>query len=473
MKRFRTVLLGLAASLTLLTPSVPAQTNVEAPGTVYIIPIEGMIEPALLYVIRRGVAEAEEVGAKAIIFSMDTLGGRLDAATEIVTLLQKITVPTYTFVRKNAISAGAIIALATDQIYMAPASVIGDAMPIMMSPTGGAQEMPDDLQEKSVSAVAALIRAAAQESGHDPKLAEKMVRREIEYRIGDEIISPTNQLLTLTNVEAERMVGPEGEKRPLLSRGTVKDIDALLVVIGREGATRKEMTVTTAERIARYIAALAPLFLMAGLLGIYVEVKTPGFGLPGALGILALALFFWGHHIAGLSGMEEVLIFMLGLILVILEVFFFHTAGIAGLVGGMLMLWALLTAMIQQLPGGPWLPSMPDLQFPLAKLSAGVVMAAAFGSMIARFLPNTPMFNHIALNTSVSAAKGYTSSTSDTSLLGAEGVALMPLRPSGSAQFGDKRLDVVSRGDFVQAGDKVRVVEVHGSRIVVEDAQAR
>ncbi len=188
---------------------------------VYVIPVHGMIEPALLYVMRRGVAEAEINGAAAIVLSMDTLGGRLDAATDIVRLMQRVRVPTYTFVEKNAISAGAIIALSTDKIFMAPGSVIGDAMPIMMSPTGGAQEMPEAIEEKTVSAVAALIRAAAQESGHDPQLAEAMVRRELEYKIADEVISPAGQLLTLTNVEAEREVGPPEARRKLLSQGTL------------------------------------------------------------------------------------------------------------------------------------------------------------------------------------------------------------------------------------------------------------
>ena len=136
----------------------------EAPvkqDVVYTIPIRGMIEPALLYVIRRGVAEARATDAKAIIFIMDTPGGTVDAASEIVRTIQNVNIPTYTFVEKNAFSAGAIIALATRHIYMAPGSVIGDAMPIIMSPFGGVQEMTEDLKEKAVSGVAALIRSAS------------------------------------------------------------------------------------------------------------------------------------------------------------------------------------------------------------------------------------------------------------------------------------------------------------------------
>ena len=293
---------------------------------VYTIPIRGMIEPALLYVIRRGVQEAEDVNAKAIIFVMDTPGGTLQAASDIVRTIQKIKVPTYTFVEKDAFSAGAIIAMATKHIYMAPGTVIGDAMPIMMTPWGGVQEMPEDIKEKAVSAVAALIRSAAEEGGHNKELAEKMVRREIEFKIGDEVISPAGQLLTLTNVEAERKFGKD--KKPLLSEGTVKDVNELLKTVGLEGASVKELEVTAIERVARFIAALAPLFLIVGLLGLYIEFKMQGAIIPGAIGVLCLAIFFWGHHIAGLAGMEDILIFLLGMALLLIELLFIPGFGV-------------------------------------------------------------------------------------------------------------------------------------------------
>jgi membrane-bound serine protease (ClpP class) len=362
--------------------------------------------------------------------------------------------------------------MATDHIYMAPGSVIGDAMPIMMSPMGGGapQAMPEELQEKMVSAVAALIRSAAQESGHDPKLAEKMVRREIEYQIDGEVISPTNQLLTLTNVEAEKEYGPD--KRKLLSEGTVKDVDDLLARIGRTDAVKNELTVTTAEKIARYIAAIGPILFALGLLGIYIEIKTPGFGLPGLIGVLCLALFFWGHHIAGLAGMEEVLLFLIGLILVIVEVFVFPTVGILGLIGLAMMLFGLLMAMIQQMPGGPWLPSFPEFEIPLLKLSGGIVLIAVFIGLFGRFLPKTAALSRLVLADATSRTEGYAAAATAQELVGMEGVTTSPLRPSGGALFGERPMDVISRGGFVKAGVKVRIVEAQGSHIVVEEMKA-
>ncbi len=468
MKRYLLLLLAL---LGLSAPVARASDAPAAPGPVYVIPIEGMIEPALLYVVRRGLLEAESAGASAVVLTMNTPGGTLNAANDIVRLLQGVKIPTYTLVEKDAFSAGAIIALATDHIYMRPGSVIGDAMPIMMSPVGGAQEMPEALQEKTVSAVAALIRAAAQESGHDPQLAEAMVRRELEYKIGDEVICPEGQLLTLTATEAEREVGPPEARGPLLSRGTVADLDAMLERVGLSAAERRTLQVTTSERIARFIAALSPILLMAGLLGLYIEFKTPGFGLPGILGIAALALFYWGHHIAGLAGREDLILFVIGVSLVLVEVFILPGFGIAGILGLSLIMLSLLNAMAERLPGGPWLPTLPNLQTPLLKLSAAIVLTAIAAVLLGRFLPKTPLYSRLVLQTATAGRAGYNAApVSSIAVLGALGTSATALRPAGTALIAGQRVDVVTRGDFLEEGTPLRVAEVHGGRVVVEPA---
>ncbi|HEY8241040.1 MAG TPA: NfeD family protein, partial [Kiritimatiellia bacterium] len=323
-------------------------------------------------------------------------------------------------------------------------------------------------KEKQVSFVAGMMRSSAQRKGHDPQLAEKMVRMETEYRIGEEIIAPSNQLLTLTNLEAERLVGTNEVKQPLLSRGTVKDIPELLAKIGLEGARTVELQVTDAERVARWIAALAPLFLMAGLLGIYVEVKTPGFGLPGILGAMFLALFFWGHHIAGLAGAEEMLLFLLGAVLILLELFLFPGTAILGVLGASLILWALLASMIGHFPGEPSMPTLPDLTRPLANLLGAIIGTGVVAALIARILPKARFFSPMVLATATSRDKGFASWAPEDNLVGQEGVTATQLHPGGAAIFGEQRLDVVTRGEFIQSGKRIVVVEVHGMRIVVE-----
>lgn len=460
----------LAAFLAaMFAPHAAAQETPESePGVIYKIPIREMIEPALLYVIRRGVAEAEARDADAIIFVMDTPGGTLDAARDIMHTIQNIEVPTYTFVEQEAFSAGAIIALATDEIYMAPGSVIGDAMPIMMSAFGGVQEMPEAIEEKMVSAVSALIRSAAEQGGHDKKLAESMVRREMEYIIDDEVICAKGQLLTLTDQEAARTVNDDGNIRPLLSSGTVEDIDALLNIIDRTDAEIVEMNVTASEHVARLIAGFAPLFLIVGLIGIYIEVKTPGFGLPGIIGVVALATFLWGHHIAGLAGMEDIVLLMLGFVLLALEIFVIPGFGVAGISGIVLIAWSLIGAMIQHYPGGPWLPSWEQMEMPLIKFALSLGITAVIAAILARYLPKSTAFRRLVLAESTNRDAGYTASAQTEDLVGMVGTALTDLHPAGRARFGDRKLDTVTRGDFIDRGRQIRIVETHGSRIIVE-----
>lgn len=453
--------------------AVPAPVRAEAlpvPGAppVYVIPIRGQIEGALLYVIRRGLAEAERENAAAVLLVMDTPGGTLGAASDIVRSIQAAKPPVHTFVEKQAFSAGAIIALSTKTIYMAPGSVIGDALPILMSPMGGIQEMSEGVEEKAVSAVSALVRSAAQSAGHDPELAEKMVRRELEYTIGDEVISPAGQLLTLTADEASR---PGREKgRPLLSAGTLADVPAVLEALGLAGHPAVEMEVTATERLARLIAGAAPILMMLGFLGIYLELRTPGIGLPGILGAVCLALFFWGHHIAGLAGMEDLILFSVGVTLILIEIFVIPGFGITGVAGIVLVFLSLIGAMTRMVPGGPWLPAWPDVQLPIFKTTLALVGTGAGMLLLGRFLPRSRFFNRLALSAATSAAEGYTAAPDTSSLVGQTGIALNALRPSGAARINGQRLDVVTSGEFIEAGQPVHIVEAHGNRLVVAKA---
>ncbi len=435
-------------------------------GLIYILPIRGPIEPALLYIFRRGLAEAKERQARAVIFPMDTPGGAVNITEEIVDLIARMDVPTYTFVEHNAISAGAIIALATDHIYMAPGSKIGDAMPIMMAPGGGVQPMPDAEREKIMSYVDSLIRGVAQRKGRDETLASAMVRPEIEYILDDEVISAEGQLLTLTNMEAERRYGEE--QKPLLSEGTYDSLDELLYALGYAHMVREELAVTYAEHVARFLQIIGPLLMMIGFLGIYLEIQSPGFGWPGIIGISCLVLYFAGHHIAGLAGHEEILIFILGIALILIEVFVLPGFGIAGITGIALVVWSLLNAMIQRFPGDPWVPSLAEFQIPVLKLSGAIIGAAVCAGIMGKLLPKTPLFHKLILDEATRRDEGYASSDDTHDLVGQEGVTTTPLYPAGDAMFGDRILDVIARGEYIEEGQRVRIVETHGNRIIVE-----
>lgn len=455
----RTTLIALLIALVTTCPGLRAD---DSRPRVYIIPIHGMIEPALHYVVRRGVDEAARADADAIILAMDTPGGRVDAALDIVHTLELSTIPLYTFVEGEAISAGALIALCTPSIHMRPGSVIGDITPISLGLTGGVQELPAAEKEKMTSYVAAHVRAAAEQGGYDPQLAEAMVRADLEYRDGETIIIPAGHVLTMTNTEAERRIGED--QHPLLSRGTVQDLDALLDTIGLKNAELKTIKPTGAEQIARIIAGIAPLLLIIGIGGLWLEIKTPGFGIFGITGISCLLLFFVGHHIAGLAGMEELILFTAGVALLLVEVFITPGFGIMGFSGLALIFVSLTTALLERIPGRMTPPSFaPEaLAAPLATVIFSFFGSAALVLLIGRFLPKTPFAHALTLGTVLARP------TEPTELLGCEGIARSDLRPSGIADFAGRKLDVVSHGGFIAHGTPVRIAEVHGNRIVVE-----
>jgi membrane-bound serine protease (ClpP class) len=308
-----------------------------------------------------------------------------------------------------------------------------------------------------------MVRAAAEQGGHDPKLGEAMVRADMEYKVGRKVISEAGRLLTLTNTEAEQLVGKE--KKSLLSSGTVKDIDALLVEIGLPNAQQRTIEVTGAESIARSIAKVAPILMLIGMGGLWLEFKTPGFGIFGLLGGTCLLLFFFGHHIAGLSGMEDVLFFMLGVLLIGIEIFITPGFGFVGLGGLLIMLASLINAMSERMPGS-WQPvSWEPETFTTPLLN----VAIAFGGSLllaiiaGKYLPKTRAFSNLTLHETIE-----NSTDRNEDLLGLEGITLSELRPSGSALFQDQKRDVITQGDFIAKGTPVRIIAQQGIACVVE-----
>jgi membrane-bound serine protease (ClpP class) len=476
MKKYLYILLTIIFA-TASSAHADTQTNKQTKaGIAYVIPIHDMIERGLVYLIRRGVTEAETLNANAIIIDMNTPGGRLDATAEIIKILTSTKITTYTFVNSDAISAGAITAMATDHIYMAPGSRIGDAMPIMMSPLpmGGPKALPDDLKEKAVSPTVAMIRAVAQRKGHDPKLAEAMVRAEFEYKIGDKMICPAGQLLTLTAQDAEQIIGEGDNAHPLLSAGTVNSIEDLLKTIGNGSDKIITLKPTAAEKLARIIDGfpISGILLALGLLGLYIEYKTPGFGIPGISGILILAIWFWGHHIAGVANILEISIFTIGIILLLIEIFIIPGFGVAGIAGTALIFASLFMSMLGKPLSSPhWytLPSLEDIHHAVLNFSMAIILTLIGGVILAKLLPKSAVFQRLRLDTAENKADGYSAATKSSELLiGTHGIAATQLRPSGIGEFNDKRLDVIARGSFIEKSTAIVIAEVHGNRIIVD-----
>lgn len=435
------VVFSLVLALPLLAPAA-AQVP-EGRVTVFRVPVTGVIELGLAPFVERSIGEAERAGAAAVILDIDTPGGRVDAAERIADAVSDAAVPVYAYVNRRAFSAGALISLATQRIFMRPGAVIGAATPV----TGAGEKAP----EKIVSAMRSEMRALAEARGLDPAIAEAMVDEDVEI----EGLVDQGKLLTLTTEEAVR-VGYAEE---------VEDWNALLTAIGVAGAAAFEMEVNWAERVVRFLShpVVAPFLLSLGFLGLLIEIKTPGFGVAGAAGLLSLSLFFGSHLIIGLAGWEEIILFAAGIILLVVEIFLVPGFGLFGLGG----IAALAASIFLSLIGR--LPTSADLARAGVVLSTTVMVTLVTAWALLRTLPRSARLARtgILLDTQESRDTGYLSAALRRDLVGARGVALTPLRPAGTGLFGEERIDVVSESEWIEAGTPIRIVSSEGYRHVV------
>ncbi len=430
-------------------------------GSVVVIPLKNEINEAQFYFLRRILKEAESAKASAFIIDMDTYGGSLKAAVDMLGALMESTVPTVTYVNPNAGSAGALIALSTKRIYMAPVSAIGAAAPV----TGEGQDLQESMNAKVVSYFSGYFRSAAESNGHNPELAEAFINKEKELKIGDKVLNPKGSLLTLSAQEAVK----EYDGKPLLALAVASSLDDLCVKAGLDPKAIVKMEPSGFEYLSQWITGLAPLFLMAGMILAYMEFKSPGFGVAGVLSAFCFLVFFTGHYVAGLTGFEVVAVFFLGVVLLLVELIFFPGIVILAATGVGLMFGSLLFAMIDLYPDRPFGISMEGLLGPLMNLGIAVLLSVFIISLIARFLPNLPMFRRLILAEAAPAGPSFDITETGFSLpaVGETGVARSILRPAGKADFSGKLVDVVTDGEFLESGAAIRIVRVAGERVVV------
>lgn len=416
--------------------------------TVYRVPVTGVIELGLAPYVERVLGEAREAGAALVILEIDTPGGRVDAAQRIVKAITASTIPVHAFVAHNAWSAGAMIALAADSIYMASGSSIGAATPV-----GGTGEKAP---EKIVSAMRGEFRALAERRGLNPRLAEAMVDETIEI----EGVVEAGKLLTLTAGEAVRLGVAAAE---------VEGIGDVLLRNGALNADVVTVGINWAESLVRFLSnpLVAPLLLSIGTLGLIIEIKTPSFGLAGAVGLTALAAFFGSHLIVGLAGWESILLLGIGLLALGIEVFVVPGFGWAGIVAVTSIVAATFLAMINSF--STW--GDVAMAAGMIAVTAGIVTSAFY--LLVRHMPASPRWHGIFLSDATDKALGYIAGEVRQELVGEEGVALTDLRPAGTARIGGERFDVVAEGGWVTKGQRVRVIRSEVYRLVVEPMDDR
>jgi membrane-bound serine protease (ClpP class) len=410
--------------------------------------IEGIIDLGLAPFVQRVLNEAARENASAVILEINTFGGRVDAAVLIRDALLNAQVRTVAFVNRRAISAGALISLAAQNIVMADGATIGAATPVQMGqPGAGAQPV----EEKTVSYVRKEFRATAETRKRPPLVAEAMV--DADVAIPDVI--EKGKLLTLTTEEALKLK---------VADFNVNSIEDLLKQLELPGAEIRRLSENWAENLVRFLThpIVSSLLMTVGMLGIILEIRTPGFGIPGALGISSLALFFWGHWLVQLAGWEELMLFGAGLVLLFLELFVIPGFGIAGVAG----IGALLAGLSLSMIGGG--ASWEYIIRAVSHVVFSLLLALLASLLMLRWLPRLPFGRRLILETGLGTGQMYASAPeSDISWLGKQGITISPLRPAGIAEIQDQRIDVVSDGEFIESEAPIIVTRVDGNRIVV------
>jgi membrane-bound serine protease (ClpP class) len=481
--------------------------------SVYVIPIQGDIEPSTAVFVRRQATEAINAGAGYIIFDIDTFGGRVDSALRISSFIGSIkNATTVAYVRSGpdsmgvSWSAGALIAMSCSRLYMAPGTSIGAAAPVVP----GADGQMEGAGEKSVSAVRSQMAALAEKNGYPPAIALAMVDADVqlyeayldgelqlmiladlevaEKTMPDRIqrgkeVSAKGKLLSLTAGEAERYG---------LSSGSAPDLEAVMASLGAQGPAI-ELVPSLTDSVVVFVTsgAIQSILILIGLVAIFIEINSPGFGIPGTVALIAFLTLFGTNALMGTVGSLELILFILGIGLLSVEIFILPGFGVAGISGIVLIAGSLVFSMQDfVVPTLDW--EWDLLGRNVLTVSVGIMSAIAAIGVLALAGPRIRLFDAITLKTTISdtaggqtTATGGQRSTSDGQIMGTKetlvpehhlvgriGLAITTLRPSGRARIEGKVYSVETEGTFVEEGAALTVTAVHGSRIVVTPVSA-
>ncbi len=446
-------LLLLSAATFQTEPSAVETNSPSGPATVFRVPIEGMVDLGMAPFVARVIEEASSAENGVVLLDINTFGGRVDAAVMIRDELIGSSIPTIAFINPRAISAGALISLACETIAITDGGTIGAATPI----TGGATEEPEVADEKFMSYMRTEMRATAERRGRPGDVAEAMVDPDVSI----EGLIEKGKVLTLTTDDALRVQVADFQAE------TMTDV---LAELGFADAVIVDRAFNWAEEVGRAVSnpIVSSFLLSLGFLGIMLELYQPGWGIPGSVGLACLLIFFFGHQVVQLAGNEEILLFVVGVALVLLEVLVIPGFGIAGIAGLAIILVAVLLSLIGLDFRVSW-----DLGFvnrALVILSSSIVMTLGGGFLILRLLPATGVTRRFVLKTALRAEEGFSSHSAETERAlpeGTTGTALTDLRPAGKIRAEGKRVDAVSEGGFIQVGAKVVIVSWRSGEAVV------
>jgi len=361
----------------------------------YVIPITGQIGAPQLYILRRGLKDAIVNDIDVVILDMDTPGG--DAATmlEMMEALDKFDGDTIAFVNDEAVSAGALISAACKTIYMHPKGIIGAAE--VVQSTG--QDINESMKRKINSYMDAKVRAYTKNYRYRADVVRAMMNADYELIVDDEVIKKKGELLSLTADEAIKEYGEPAVR--LLAGGMVDDVHALLKA--RYGESKHALTrleLTWSEEFAKWLNAIAPVLMGIGMLCLFIEFKTAGFGVFGILGIITLLIVFFGSYTAGLAGYETVIVFLVGVVLLAVELFVLPGIMVAGLLGAVLIFGSLIWSMADVWPSRVFWTV--DLSVPILKLSYAFSIAVVGAVILSKVIPRSWFWDRVVLSSTVS-----------------------------------------------------------------------
>jgi len=432
----RKILLIIIITLFIIFSLIVLNTYANEKDEVYLVSIKGTIDLGLSSYVQRALEEAVLNKVKAIILEIDTFGGRVDAATQIRDKVTSLNIPSIAYVKNRAWSAGALIALSAEYILIDKSASIGAAEP-----------RPAD--EKNISALRAEFTSTALSRGRSEDIAAAMVDKDVEIKG----IIEKDKILTLNAEQAIKLNFVDDN---------ASSIEEVLNFLNLKDAKIVYIYPNWAENVSRFVTnpVVSPLLLSIGFLGLIIEFWTLGWGIAGSIGIISLSLFFGGHIIVGLAGFETIILFIIGLLLLLAEIFFIPGFGLAG-IGGIA---AILTSIF--LTFGNIVQATYSILIALGVSIIGLLL-------LIKYIPSTRTWRKFVLSTEQKKELGYTVGTKDLKLLnGKEGIAITPLRPSGIVEVNGKKLNALTRGEYVDSNTKIKIISVEGNKIVVEAVDA-
>jgi len=430
-------------------------------GIVYRIPIQDVIDLGLPPYIERSIEAAEEEGASVIIFDIDTFGGRVDAATQIKDAIMASKIPTVAFINRRAISAGALISLSCEKIYMTPGSTIGAATAVDLSGKKGT--------EKTISYMREEMASTAEARGRSKTIAKGMVDEELSF----EYIVLQGDTVDISELEGRK----EGKLITLtadlalklgIADGMAETLDDLLMELGFSGEPIREQRENWSENFVRFLTnpVVSSLLMTFGFLGVLFELKSPGWGIPGTVGAICLSLSLGASYIAELATVSDLLIILAGVLLLILEMAVIPGFGLAGISGIVLVVYGLYALLLPDVPVGPEIHDQA-----LFGLSIGILGGLLGLVLLFQLMIRTKFWKKLTSPGMEKNEDGYAISLGLEEKVGARGTAVTDLRPSGWITLENDRVFVVTEGNFVTNGETVEVIKVDGNRVVVRSIQ--